>query len=720
MSLLGTDQSYRSAVVPVQTALLTSVPMFLRSTASLIILSRALTQPFVSLLSFIPFVVVLSCGSGTSPLSQNRLTLLFSSIVPTTRSSVMSRPTNDRLSPLLAVSNFTSHNVDLEETTVSASASTHSSPSRSSLLRRSVLSFVIYVAVTVLLIATIATLFQYFGRSPSNPLPSTTAIVSSLPQGAIQGVVADTCVTYYSIPFAQPPVGPLRWLPPQQPPPSWSDVRDGTQPPPMCAQPGGDGVAGQEDCLYLNVYTNTAWADQDPLPVMMYIHGGSSIGGYSASGFNDHCDLVRSRPIVAVTVNYRLNVFGYLALDLLSQRQANYTRSGRPTSGNWGLRDNVAALEWIRDNIGHFGGDPSAVTIYGQSTGGTNVMALYISPLAVGLFRSALSLSGSPVMKGSLSEAEAQNEEFIANANCSRTTSDATVDCLLALTAAEAWAAVPTSWLGSYDFGIQNRSSPDAMVIAVDGEVVVADINTSLNKGVGSAANVTLAYGHMGQEVDLGPMANVTGYSQAEWEQWLSDNLPALGWNETVVSALKAAYPIADYDDEAQLTYEMVVNDITYCGGVNNLRALSARSSPPSPPIYHHLNDFAPVLPVTYLNPGWPTRYAGHVWDQLLLLRQWPAGYEGDSTHWGGEHGDELRSETLRRLWVDGLVRGGGDRSNGSLWTEFNAQWTDGRAATTYTAHFGRVGEVDVLADVRWDKCVLLDSLGFGDAGWAN
>ena len=576
-------------------------------------------------------------------------------------------------------------------------------------------------ALTLLLTLIAATVYVLnVGPTHNSPAPSSFSILSALPQGALKGVVSDSCTTYYSIPFAQPPVGALRWLPPQTPAPSWSDVRDATEPPPQCAQPGGDGVSGKEDCLYLNVYSNPAWADEGPLPVLMYIHGGSSISGYSASGMNDHCDLVRSRPIVAVTVNYRLNVFGYLALDVLSQRQANYTRSKQPTSGNWGLRDNVAALEWIRDNIAHFNGDPSRVTIYGQSTGGTNVMGLYISPLAVGLFRSALSLSGSPVLKGTLADAEAQNEEFIANSNCKRSTSNATLDCLLALSAAEAWAAVPASWLGSYDFGIQNRSWPDAMVIAVDGEVITDEINMALSKGAGSSSNVTLAYGHMGQEVDLAPMANVTGYSQAQWEQWLDDNLPSLGWNKTVVQALKAAYPISEYDNESQLTYEMIVNDITYCGGVHNLRSLSGRSCPPPPPIYHHLDEFAPVIPVGYLNPSWPTRYAGHAWDQLLLLKTWPQGYEGDSTHWGGLKGDEKRSETLRRLWVDGLMIGGGDRSNGSLWTEFNAEWTGGQKGTTYTARFGREGEVDVLADVRWDKCVLLDSLGFADAGWAN
>jgi len=186
---------------------------------------------------------------------------------------------------------------------------------------------------------------------------------------------------------------------------------------------------------------------------------------------------------------------------------------------------------------------------------------------------------------------------------------------------------------------------------------------------------------------------------------------------------LQAAYPISDYNNETQLTYETLVNDITYCGGVANLRSLAGRSSPPPPPVYHHLHDAAPVVPVAYLGSfdlHWPVQYAGHGWDQLLLLRTWPSGYQGDSTKWGGARGDELRSETLRRMWVDGLVIRGGDRAAGGLWTEFYSPWTGGRDGPTYTARFGRNGEMDVLANLRTDKCALLDSLGFADAGWAN
>ena len=646
----------------------------------------------------------------------------------------MSRFSEDRNSNLLNGSHSSFHDADANSYTTS-STSSFSSPSsiRSWISSHRHLVTAVGILTLILLIVIIAVAARSAGESDSSP--SSTSIIN-LPQGAISGLVTDQCTTHYSIPFAQPPVGDLRWLPPKTPAPSWTNVRDGTQPPPRCVQPSRSsptGVVGEEDCLHLNVQTNAAWADKGPLPVLVFIHGGSSITGYSALPINSHCDLVHSRPIVAVTVNYRLNVFGYLALELLSQRQANVTGSVRATSGNYGLRDNIVALEWIRDNIVAFGGDPDRVTIYGQSTGGTNVMALYVSPLAVGLFQSVLSLSSSPVLKGSLAEAEAQNADFISNANCSNLPSPAaTLDCLLDLTSAQAWAAVPARWLGSYDLGIQNRSWPDAIVVAVDGEVVVAPaggggLNEALAAGLGSSGNssIVLAFGHMGQEVDIGPMTNVTGYTQSQWEQWLAANLPPLGWNSTVVRALQAAYPISDYNNESQLAWETIVNDIIYCGGVTNLRYLASRTSPPPPRIYHHFIDYAPVVPSAYLGTrSWLTQYAGHEWDQLLLLRTWPADYQqaaASAAKWGGLAGDEQRAETLRRLWVDDLVIGGGRRAGGGLWTEFGREWVDGQQrGPMYSALFGRQGEVDVLADLRWDKCVLLDSLGFADSGWAN
>jgi len=180
---------------------------------------------------------------------------------------------------------------------------------------------------------------------------------------------------------------------------------------------------------------------------------------------------------------------------------------------------------------------------------------------------------------------------------------------------------------------------------------------------------------------------------------------------------LQAAYPIAAYGNDSQLTYETLCNDIIYCGGVHNLRALSSSPAPHLSPIYHHLIHYHPTPPTAYLGTrAWLTSHAGHEWDQLLLLRTFPASYTATRD-------DEAHAELLRRVWVDGMVTNGGMREGGGFWTPFNAEWLEGGEGRdyTYSASFRQYNEdVDVVADLRWEKCQLLDRLGFAHAGWAN
>lgn len=555
----------------------------------------------------------------------------------------------------------------------------------------------------IFLILTIVFVLYFILTSLFSTPDTPQAAIITLPQGQISGlVVAPAAVVYYSIPFAQPPVGSLRWLPPQLPPPSWSGVRDGSVKPPMCVQWEGEKAVGAEDCLYLNVFVpRRSSVSLPPLPCLVYVHGGASLDGFSAADIYNHADLVNNRDIIAVTVNYRLNVFGYLALDVLSDRQATVT--GHRSSGNYGLRDNIAALQWVKDNIANFGGDPNRVTIYGQSTGGTNVMALFVSPLARGLFQSAFSLSSSPVLRGSLASASLVNSDFVTNANCF----PPILSCLLALSPSAALRAMPHRWLNSFDGGFPNHSYPDAAVIIIDGQVVPFELNEAFRAGVGS--DVPLEFGHMGQEIDFGPMSNVTGMSQQHFGEWMDEELARLGWNETVVRELKAAYPIADYANDSQLTYEVMVNDITACGGVTNLVSLASSPSHRSP-FYQHLIEFHPATPTPLLTP-WPTSYAAHMWDLTLLLHTWPSYYQATEQ-------DYRNAETLRRVWVDGMVKGGGTNREGSLWTPFGLEWKE--KGVTYTARMEQEGGVDVLADLRWDKCQLVDRLGLLDFGWAN
>lgn len=211
--------------------------------------------------------------------------------------------------------------------------------------------------------------------------------------GLISGMTLEGGImAYKGIPFAAPPVGTLRWKPPQ-PVNSWEGVMKCAKYSPACPQADMSGITlkkykeTSEDCLYLNVWT-PAKAVDDKFPVMVWFHGGAFMGGSASDDFYDGQDLAR-QGVVIVTVNYRLGPLGFLAHPLLSKESEN------KVSGNYGLLDQIAALKWVRDNIKAFGGDPGQVTIFGESAGGRSAASLMVCPLAKGLFHRAIMQSST-------------------------------------------------------------------------------------------------------------------------------------------------------------------------------------------------------------------------------------------------------------------------------------------------------------------------------------
>ena len=213
--------------------------------------------------------------------------------------------------------------------------------------------------------------------------------------GRISGATAidgGTAVRVFKgIPYAAPPVGDLRWKPPQ-PAASWTGVREATDWSDRCPQPvssmmGAGGMGFSEDCLHLNVVT-PAGSSADRLPVMVFFHGGGLTSGTGNSLLYNHTALPR-KGVVVVTVNSRLGPIGYMAHPALT------VESGKEASGNYGTLDLIASLEWVQENIEAFGGDPGNVLIFGESGGGTKTLSLVSSPLAVGLFHKAIVESGS-------------------------------------------------------------------------------------------------------------------------------------------------------------------------------------------------------------------------------------------------------------------------------------------------------------------------------------
>lgn len=236
---------------------------------------------------------------------------------------------------------------------------------------------------------------------------------------------------FLGIPFAKPPLGSLRFTPPQPAEP-WNYVKNTTAYPPMCSQ---DAVGGQvlselftnrkeniplkfsEDCLYLNIYTPADLTKKSRLPVMVWIHGGGLVVG-GASTY-DGLALAAHENVVVVTIQYRLGILGF------------FSTGDEHCLGNWGHLDQVAALRWVQENIANFGGNPGSVTIFGESAGGESVSVLVLSPLTKNLFHRAISESGvaltAALVKKDMKGAAKQIAVF---SGCKTTTSAVLVHCL--------------------------------------------------------------------------------------------------------------------------------------------------------------------------------------------------------------------------------------------------------------------------------------------------
>ena len=294
--------------------------------------------------------------------------------------------------------------------------------------------------------------------------------------GTVAGIVGeDGLKQYHGLPFAAPPVGERRWAP-AAPVIRWSGVREAASPGPACMQQGAQGgfydaatavAAMDEDCLTLGVWTRAENVGEG-LPVMVWIHGGGLTVG---SGDAYPGELLTSKGVVLVTINYRLGPFGFLALPDLTAESAN------GASGNQGLSDQIAALEWVRDNVASFGGDPGNVTIFGESAGSMSVSLLQASPLAEGLFHRVIGQSGGsfgpmtfrdrPSVNGD--SAEASGASFAAA--LAGEGEDASLDALRALSAEHV--------LATY---LANPALLNALAI-VDGEVLADEVAAVFEAG---------------------------------------------------------------------------------------------------------------------------------------------------------------------------------------------------------------------------------------------
>lgn len=241
--------------------------------------------------------------------------------------------------------------------------------------------------------------------APSAPPQSAPEVHTQ--QGQLRGSV-DVLgnAVFQGVPYAAPPVGPLRWRPPQAPA-AWTGVHDATKPPHACMQIDWgwntrDARDDSEDCLYLNIATPSLHPAH-PLPVFFWIHGGAN---YNGSGRYPQGQTLTHHGVLLVSINYRLGIFGFLALPALAAESPHHS------AGNYALLDQIAALQWVRDNIAAFGGDPNNITIAGQSAGAIDVGMLLTTPQSSGLFAHAISESGGAIPPQPILTSRAEGEQL--------------------------------------------------------------------------------------------------------------------------------------------------------------------------------------------------------------------------------------------------------------------------------------------------------------------
>jgi para-nitrobenzyl esterase len=377
----------------------------------------------------------------------------------------------------------------------------------------------------------------------------------SAPAGLVQGRDNGDSCAFLGIPYVAPPIGALRWKPPQTLPP-WAGIRDATVPPTNCSTinfPAGT-LGGVEDCLKLNIWVSDPLPSA-PAPVIVWIHTGAFFGASANFPGHDGRRLVEETGVIVVMPQYRLGPFGFLAHAALAAEG--------PGSGNFGLLDQQAALRWVRDNIAAFGGDPSNVTIAGTSAGGDSVGLQLVSPGSDGLFHRAIVQSGTPTIKWPThTEAAVQGAAFATALGC--TTPATVTDCMRSKTRAEVLVALMQATQ-------QVKETPPRVYWqpVVDGVVIPAQPRELFEGGLFSRVPVMAG---TTRDEGWGNFINRSfsgGPSLAQYEAWVGTEF-GLG-----AGAVLAQYPAASFPSPAEAMARVVGDGLFACETQRLARAVS-------------------------------------------------------------------------------------------------------------------------------------------------
>ena len=484
-------------------------------------------------------------------------------------------------------------------------------------------------------------------------------------EGWVRGEVVDGVARYLGIPYAAPPVGRLRWQPPQ-PAANWHHVRDATEYGNICAQVTTLGVfAGpasvDEDCLYLNVFTTRqghSGSGNGRRPVLVWIHGGGNVDG--ASNDYDGSKLATGGPLgvdtVVVTTNYRLGLFGFLSHPALDTEGHAF--------GNYGILDLQAVLRWVQRNIDSFGGDPNNVALGGQSAGAQDTAANMISPLATGLFHRAILQSSPTATLAPLSIARTRGGNFATAAGCPGTGAAAAV-CLRALSPQEILALQGTA----------NSNGPYVNGPMVDGTVI--PLSPEQAWSTGNFNRVPVMGGNVLDEANFGigiteyftgppqramDASDFTRLVTATYSGPSGPGGTAPNYPDGTVASVLARYPLSSYKT-VQRAYDDLVTDAGACRTLHVLKLLA-----PWVPTYGYQFDYRDA---PYYFPAMPNfePLAAHTIDIQFLFPLWRGGILGVAHPLNPA--ETLLSDQLVAAWTQ-FARTGNPNGTGSApWPRF-------------------------------------------------
>jgi para-nitrobenzyl esterase len=505
----------------------------------------------------------------------------------------------------------------------------------------------------------------------------------TLDDGTVAGELDGATRRFLGIPFAAPPTGELRWEPPQPPQP-WDAPLDATEFSPACPQIGSltsPGDSTNEDCLYLNVWTPDP-APTAPLPVMVWFHGGSNVTGSTADTipfvepptlFYNGRGLVEEAGVVVVTANYRLGVMGFFAHEAIS------AESPDSTSGNQGLLDQRMALQWVRDNIEAFGGNPDDVTIFGESAGAFDVCFQVASPGSRGLFHRAISQSGGcTTALRTRQTAEAEGDVFAAAMGCGDAADVA--ECLRNVPVADLLTEAPIDGAqeGLPGGDVYAGGTPRWEFTAiVDGTVLPEQPRALFESG--DVADVPYI---LGSNSDEGTLFHVLQNPVANDEEYLAALERRFG--ATLAAQVAAEYPTSNFASPED-ALERITGDAAL---VCSTRDTAKRAANAGLPVFMY--NFARPIPI----PGLESLRATHGAEIAYVFGSVGPDLVGQE--------DLNLSMAMRRYW--GRFAANGDPNGGG-----DPQWPMFSADDDVRINFDvSIGTVD---DFRSDVCAFWESV---------